>query len=77
MGRRRESMNVIIKFLLTVLALMVSSIPLWMYMGGRSLVSPEGFLQEFFVFGIGLWFLGGAQVVLWVFAGIVLLLIWR
>ncbi|MEK7519923.1 MAG: hypothetical protein AAB581_01620 [Patescibacteria group bacterium] len=70
-------MNVIIKFLLTVLALMVSSIPLWMYMGGRSLVSPEGFLQEFFVFGIGLWFLGGAQVVLWVFAGIVLLLIWR
>jgi hypothetical protein len=39
-------------------------IPVWFFLGGRSFLSPEGFFQEFFIFGIGLYFLGFAQLCL-------------
>ncbi len=48
----------------TVVIWVIALIPLWVFVGEHDLISPEGFFQEFFVFGIGVWFLGGAQIVL-------------
>ena len=39
-------------------------IPVWFFIGGRSFLSPEGFFQEFFILGIGLYLLGFAQLCL-------------
>jgi len=47
-----------------VLIALVSLIPLWLYLGARNLIDPQGFLAEFFVFGVGIWLLGGMQLVL-------------
>lgn len=47
-------------FIIIILALT----PTWLFIGGRSLFNPTGFFQEFFILGIGIWFLGGIQLVL-------------
>ncbi|HEY4477232.1 MAG: hypothetical protein A3B25_02560 [Candidatus Ryanbacteria bacterium RIFCSPLOWO2_01_FULL_48_26] len=47
-------------FIVIVLALT----PTWLFIGGRSLINPTWFFQEFFILGIGIWFLGGIQLVL-------------
>lgn len=54
-----------IKSLIYLLLIAVASlIPFWLYLGARNLINPEGFLAEFFVFGVGVWLLGGMQIVL-------------
>jgi len=42
----------------------ISLIPLWLYLGARDLLNPQGFLAEFFVFGVGVWLLGGMQIIM-------------
>jgi len=56
MGKR------IIQLLLSLAATVVGAIPALMFLGARSMLSPEGFLQNFFVFGVGVWLLGGVQI---------------
>jgi hypothetical protein len=54
--------NTIFKSFLSLLVLAVMLIPLWFFIGARSILSPEGFFQEFFVLGVGVWILGAAQL---------------
>lgn len=55
---------------------LIGLIPTWMYLGARQLLSPEGFFSEFFVFGVGVWLLGGAQLILFAIVGMCLMIIW-
>ena len=47
-----------------ILIALVSLIPFWLYLGARDLLNPQSFLAEFFVFGVGVWLLGGMQLVM-------------
>jgi hypothetical protein len=70
-------MQIIIKkaiFSLLVLGLMF--IPLGVFLGARSMLNPEGFLQEFFVFGVGIWLVGAAQLLFFIGGMIVQFFIW-
>ena len=58
------SKKYVAKISITILLLVVALIPFWLFIGGRSLSSPEGFFQNFFIFGLGAWFLGCTQLVL-------------
>lgn len=64
------------KALLSVFTLVLALIPLWMFIGFRSLLSPEGFFQEFFVFGMGIYFLGFTQIILLISWLVILTGIW-
>jgi hypothetical protein len=41
------------------------------------LLAPQGFWQNFFLFGIGIWLLGGTQVLLFFIWIAVLITIWE
>lgn len=51
-----------IKFALSIAIAFVAFIPTWMFIGFRSLLSPQGFFQEFFVLGVGLYLFGAVQI---------------
>lgn len=55
-------MSVFLRVVLTLLALALCLWPAWLLIGFHGLVNPHGFFQEFFVVGVGLYFLWGAQV---------------
>ncbi|MBI2052515.1 MAG: hypothetical protein HYT38_02450 [Candidatus Sungbacteria bacterium] len=61
---------------LSVLVAAVAAIPIWVYLAARHFLSPEGFWQEFFLLGIGLWLLWGAQVFFAIAGLFVLMIIW-
>ena len=69
-------MKGIIKTGVTLISLVVALIPLWIFIGGKSLLSPEGFFQNFFVFGIGIWFLGGIQLLLLIICFVWMFIVW-
>lgn len=56
-------MKVVLGLLVTFVILVLTFIPTWIFLGVRYFASPEGFWQNLAVAGIGLWFLGGAQMV--------------
>lgn len=58
----------------TVITITVCLIPLWIYLLARLFFSPEGFWQEFVLFGLGLFLLGFIQLILLIF--LVALLHW-
>jgi uncharacterized membrane protein len=62
------------KFLVRIgtglLAITICLVPTWIYLLARLLLSPNGFWQEFVVFGLGVYLLGFAQFLL------ALILIW-
>jgi uncharacterized membrane protein len=47
-----------------LIAITICLIPTWIYLLARLLLSPDGFWQEFVVFGIGIYFLGFAQLLM-------------
>lgn len=69
-------MSIFIRSTYSMVALAIALIPVWLYVGARSLLSPEGFFQEFFVFGAGVFFLGTFQIVLLFALLFVLFFIW-
>ncbi|PLX21949.1 hypothetical protein C0584_01270 [Candidatus Parcubacteria bacterium] len=64
------------RIILSVVSLAVLLTPFWMWLGFRGIVNPEGFLQEFFVIGIGVWFLLGTQFLCLVIWLVILSVIW-
>lgn len=57
-------------------ALLCALAPTWLYFLIKWAASPEGFWQNIVLLGIGLWFLGGIQVILlFLWIGFVLYLI--
>jgi hypothetical protein len=65
------------KILSSIIVLFIWSIPVLLYLGARELLNPEGFLAEFFVFGVGVWLLGGIFIFLSLFCMIFLIGIWN
>jgi hypothetical protein len=56
---------------LSLLATGIAGIPTLLYLTANTLLAPEGFWQNLLLAGVGLWFLGGIQlllIALWVLA---------
>lgn len=50
--------------------LALALIPLWIWLVARWMLNPEGFWQNFVLFGVGVWLLGAVQLglfVIWLF----------
>jgi hypothetical protein len=65
---KEEAMKFIERIGLQALFIIVGLLPLTIFLVTREIASPEGFWQNFFLFGAGLYFLGFIQLVLLVFA---------
>jgi hypothetical protein len=65
------------RLLLSLFATIIAGIPLWVYLIANMLLAPQGFWQNFFLFGIGIWLLGGTQVLLFFIWIAVLITIWE
>lgn len=50
------------KLLLSLLGVLIAGIPVWLYLIASNLLNPEGFWQNLVVLGIGLYVLGGFQI---------------
>lgn len=52
---------------LAILALLaVALIPFWLWLFSSFVLDPHGFWQKLFLVGIGIWFLGAIQLVLFI-----------
>ena len=56
--------DIVKRSLIQIGAIIVALIPLWVYLGVRAFLSPDGFWQELIVLGLGAWVLGIVQVIL-------------
>ncbi len=52
------------RILAGLLGIAIGFIPLWFYLMVRLAFSPNGFWQEFILFGLGVYFLGFIQIIL-------------
>lgn len=59
----KRNNDVLIRLLLGIATIAVALTPTWGFLFVRASVSPEGFWQTFALYGAGLFFLGGIQVV--------------
>lgn len=66
-----------LRVLWSILAIVVCAWPTEVFLIVRYLASPEGFWQELFLAGLGMWVLGSAQLVFLVLAIFWLLLVWE
>lgn len=69
-------MEKLAKFGVTLLALAAALFPVWLYLIAKNAFDPQGFWQEFFLFGVGVWFLGGLQILLLIVFGVFALKLW-
>ncbi len=60
----RNVVDIIRRLFITIGIWAVALIPVWLYVGARSLLAPHGFFEELFVFGVGVWLLGVFQLAL-------------
>lgn len=51
------------RFLLNVLLIVAALIPTWFYLFLRFVLNPQGFWQNFVLLGVGLYYLGGIQLI--------------
>ncbi len=64
------------KSIVTLIVLMIISIPVDIYLLVRWLISPNSPITEIFLLGVGVWFLGSLQVVFLVLGTILIIGIW-
>ncbi len=69
--------EIVLKTFWSLLVFAFTFIPLWIWLGTRSLANPEGFWQEIAIGALGLLFLGGLQLIGLVFFVSLLMLIWK
>ena len=70
LGRIRSIKNWILSILVFIGISVACFLPAIAWAGIYLFLSPTGFWQKFVVFGIGIWFLGGLQIIgLFVFIG--------
>ena len=48
---------------ITLVSLLVAGIPAWIWLLAHTLLEPDGFWQEIVVLGLGVWVLGGLQII--------------
>ena len=69
-------MKVFLKFVFIMAFLVVTLIPTWLFLLIRHFTDPNGFWQNLVLVGLGMWFLGGIQIILMFFwVGVVISLI--
>ena len=69
-------MKVFLKFVFIMAFLVVTLIPTWLFLLIRHFTDPNGFWQNLVLVGLGMWFLGGIQIILMFFwVGVVIFLI--
>lgn len=51
------------KFVLSALIAALSLTPFWIFLLVKNLLDPHGFWQKFLVLGVGVYFLGGLQII--------------
>ena len=61
----------------TLVVALVALAPTWFWIIARWLMEPEGFWQNFILFGVGLWLMGFVQLVLIVVAFMLIVAIWK
>lgn len=62
--------------MMTLVILAFGFIPIWIYIVIRLLAQPDGFWQELVLGTVGIWALGGIQLVLLIFMVIFLVSVW-
>ncbi len=62
--------------LMVLVSLALAFIPTWVFLAIRSMLEPDGFWQQLVVYGIGVWFMGGLQVILLIGWAMVWITIW-
>ncbi len=62
---------------MSLLAVLVALIPLWIFLLARLLFQPEGFWQNLVLTGLGIWLMGAIQLVFLVVLMFVLIAIWE
>jgi len=68
--------KVFLKFVFIMAFLVVTLIPTWLFLLIRYFTDPNGFWQNLVLVGLGMWFLGGIQIILMFFwVGVVIFLI--
>jgi len=51
----------------TVISLVIALLPFWVYLLMKYFLNPQGFLQNIFLIGVSMWFLGGLQLIFLIF----------
>lgn len=69
--------SIVWKAFLSMTALVVCHIPVGLIISFKYLLSPEGFWQKAFAYGVGIYLLGGIQIALWVLLVGALVIIWE
>ncbi len=60
-------MDTLIKIGISLISVVVAGVPTWIWLLARTLLEPEGFWQEVVVLGLGVWVLGGLQILALIF----------
>ena len=58
------SASALIKSGVSLLVALVALIPTWVFLLVKHFTQPEGFWQNFVVYGLGVWFLGSLQLIM-------------
>ena len=67
---------IFVKLVMSFLVVMAALMPTWFWLAIKDITNPEGFWQTFVLLGVGMWFLGGFQIVfLIIAAGFVLVIV--
>jgi hypothetical protein len=61
-GRTNDLVTSLVRLGISLVATAILLFPFWIWLGARALLAPEGFWQNLLVFGIGVWALGGLQI---------------
>lgn len=69
-------MDTLIKSGITLVSLVVAAIPLWIWLAAHNMLEPNGFWQEIVVLGLGVWILGGLQIIFVFFLLVWLVALW-
>jgi len=73
---RNRRKDILFKWIVGIITLLFALLPTWAFLFIKSALTPEGFWQNFAVYGVGVWFLGGLQLVfLFIWIGILLYVI--
>lgn len=64
------------KFVLSALIAALSLTPFWIFLLVKNLLDQHGFWQKFLVLGVGVYFLGGLQIICLVGALALLFMLW-
>jgi len=64
------------RFLVVLVAFVICFIPTWIYLFAHWLLEAHGFWQNLFLLGVGVYFLGAVQIVLFIVFLLVIMAAW-